>query len=112
PVFSIERELVRAATAGRLRIPDEMLFELDWGAPCRIREDEGFYGPVGDVIHCAAPRLLSGRAGRFVVVIDGGELAVRPDLRDSCPDAGGAEPGSASSMKVGHPHIPRTVPGR
>lgn len=46
-----------------------MLFEIEGGAPYRIKGGEGFFEPGGDVIHYTAANLLSDRTSRFVVVM-------------------------------------------
>lgn len=50
-------------------VEGEMLFELEGGAPYRIKAGEGFFEPGGDVIHYTAANLLSDRTSRFVVVM-------------------------------------------
>jgi quercetin dioxygenase-like cupin family protein len=78
-------------------VEGEMLFELEGGAPYRIKAGEGFFEPGGDVIHYTVANLLSDRTSRFVVVmlcapgvemitmVDDDELAAKASSRIPVP---------------------------
>jgi quercetin dioxygenase-like cupin family protein len=78
-------------------VEGEMLFELEGGAPYRIKAGEGFFEPGGDVIHYTVANLLSDRTSRFVVVmlcapgvemitmVDDDELAAKASSRTPVP---------------------------
>jgi quercetin dioxygenase-like cupin family protein len=80
-------------------IEGEMLFELEGGAPYRIKAGEGFFESGGDVIHYTAANLLPDRTSRFVVVmlcapgvemitmVDDDELAAKASRRIPVPTA-------------------------
>jgi quercetin dioxygenase-like cupin family protein len=78
-------------------VEGEMLFELEGGAPYRIKAGEGFFEPGGDVIHYTVANLLPDRTSRFVVVmlcapgvemitmVDDDELAAKASSRIPVP---------------------------
>jgi quercetin dioxygenase-like cupin family protein len=78
-------------------VEGEMLFEIEGGAPYRIKAGEGFFEPGGEVIHYTVANLLSDRTSRFVVVmlcapgvemitmVDDDELAAKASARIPVP---------------------------